>query len=320
MSYTFVLRAAAVGLVCLLSAAAPEAAPVTLTYEGDLVANGGGPAQGEHKVEFALYTTSAGGAAIWNEVHPDVLVVDGHFFVDLGRQSPLDTLSGDDTLFLGVAVDDDAEAEPRMTVGGALRSQWAALAANAQDVHEADIQPRSVSLAGTPTRLENGSLRLGAEVNEVLTAASLATLTGGGNADALHTHAGQGAARRPGTFLGVTAAQFTGNMGGRFGVNAKCSAEFPNSHQCTACDVLDDELTAPLAAAAWVRPHGVCEITDRAHFRMCATIDSQEWTSDADPVPVVNGPAPNTGPSISREGVSGATSCSQSLSIACCAN
>ncbi|MCA9538597.1 MAG: hypothetical protein KC620_06895 [Myxococcales bacterium] len=37
--------------------------------------------------------------------------------------------------------------------------------------------------------LTNGQLRLGAAGNQVLTAANLATLVGGGNADALHTHA-----------------------------------------------------------------------------------------------------------------------------------
>lgn len=251
MSYTYCLRAAAVGLVCLLSAAA-AAAPVTLTYEGDLVANGGGPAQGEHKVEFALYTTSAGGAAIWTEVHPDVLVVDGHFFVDLGRRSPLEDLTGDDALFLGVAVDDDAEAEPRMTVGGALRSQWAALAANAQDVREADIQPRSVALAGTPTRLENGSLRLGAEANQVLTAASLATLTGGGNADALHTHAGQVASS--GRFVGITNMAYTGDLGGPIGADLKCRVDFPDSHFCTYCEFYYSRPQALLAADAWIEP------------------------------------------------------------------
>ncbi len=40
------------------------------------------------------------------------------------------------------------------------------------------------------TQLSDGSLRLGAAANQVLTAAQIATLVGGGNADALHTHAG----------------------------------------------------------------------------------------------------------------------------------
>jgi hypothetical protein len=300
-------------LMC--GAAAVEAAPVTLTYEGDLVASGGAPAQGEHKIEFSLYASSAGGAALWTEVHPDVLVVDGHFFVDLGRQTPLEDLTGDDALFLGVAIDDDAEAEPRMTVGGALRSQWAALAANAQDVREADIQPRSVALAGTPTRLENGSLRLGAEANQVLTAASLATLTGGGNADALHTHAGQvGGPPAPGKFLGLTVATYNGDMGGRFGVTAKCAAEFQGSHQCSYCEILDDRLTQPLAGMAWITATDLCNPVDPSDHSCANVVDGrymQEYTSSD---------ALKVGNAITPDGTNDRARCGTSHPIACCAN
>lgn len=45
---------------------------------------------------------------------------------------------------------------------------------------------------GESTLLVDGELDLGPEVNDNLTAASVKTLTGGGDADALHTHAGLG--------------------------------------------------------------------------------------------------------------------------------
>ena len=251
MSFRNMTRAAVLALSGLVGATAVQAGPITLTYEGDLVGNGGAPAQGEHELSFSLYPSAAGGEAVWAEVHPEVLVVDGHFFVDLGTRVSLEGVgSADDVLFLGVSVDFDAEAEPRMTVGGALRAQWAALAANAQDVRDADIQPRSVSLAGTPTRLENGSLRLGPEVNQVLTAPSLATLTGGGDADALHTHAGQVAAGP--RFLGLTAARVTGAMGGVVGANVRCSAQYPSSHMCSYCEYLATNPTA--GGPAWINP------------------------------------------------------------------
>ena len=295
----------------LVASASAQAGPITLTYEGDLIANGGGPAQGEHALSFALYVTAAGGEAVWTEVHPDVLVVDGHFFVDLGTRVSLEGVgSADDVLFLGVSVDDDAEAEPRMTVGGALRAQWAALAENARDVRDADIQPRSVTLAGTPTRLENGSLRLGPEVNQVLTAPSLATLTGGGSADALHTHAGE-AAQQSGVFLGLTVAEFDGNMGGRFGVNAKCSAEFPRSHQCSFCEIMDDELTERLARSAWVRRNPVCRTSGDPTGTCSGPPYLAEW--------MVNSAMVN-GSSIDRDGTESFTPCNIQISIACCAN
>ena len=56
-----------------------------------------------------------------------------------------------------------------------------------------DITPHEVRIDGGPTRLVEGALDLGADVDDELTAAIVQTLTGGGNADALHTHAGAAA-------------------------------------------------------------------------------------------------------------------------------
>lgn len=53
----------------------------------------------------------------------------------------------------------------------------------------ADVVAGGVLRAGQSS-LADGALRLGAAANQALTAAQLATLVGGGNADALHTHAG----------------------------------------------------------------------------------------------------------------------------------
>jgi hypothetical protein len=70
-------------------------------------------------------------------------------------------------------------------------------ASNADAHHSATsagiaITPASITLDGTATSLLSGRLDLGAGANDELTAAMVQTLTGGGNADALHTHAGAG--------------------------------------------------------------------------------------------------------------------------------
>ena len=54
------------------------------------------------------------------------------------------------------------------------------------------ISPSSVTIDGTATTLTDGKLDLGAEVNDELTAAMVQTLTTGGAADALHSHASAG--------------------------------------------------------------------------------------------------------------------------------
>jgi hypothetical protein len=184
------------------------------------------------------------------------------------------------------------------------------------------ISPAEVRV-GDATRLSNGELRLGAEANAAVTAPQLATLVGGGNADALHTHAGQGGvpARRSGQFLGLTVATYDGDMGGRFGVNAKCSLEFPDSHQCTQCEVLATERTEPLPSDAWVRPGGVCDVVG-ADLTFCSFFPAnngfgQSWISDRAVLP--DGRR-QTGPAISPNGSPFQAPCDSSLAIACCAN
>ena len=54
-----------------------------------------------------------------------------------------------DRLYLGIQVGDDLEMMPRLRIGGALRSQWAAVAAHAQDVRGENIHPASVSIGAT---------------------------------------------------------------------------------------------------------------------------------------------------------------------------
>ncbi|MCC6625634.1 MAG: hypothetical protein IT385_30635 [Deltaproteobacteria bacterium] len=76
--------------------------------------------------------------------------------------------------------------------------------ANPDAHHPADssgihIRPDSVTIGTTSTKLEDGTLDLGPGANDALTAAQVATLTGGGNADLLHKH---------------TAQSITGGMGG----------------------------------------------------------------------------------------------------------
>ena len=56
-----------------------------------------------------------------------------------------------------------------------------------------DIVPKSIAIAGGDTQINAGSIDLGPGANDELTASMVTTLTGGGEADALHTHAGLGA-------------------------------------------------------------------------------------------------------------------------------
>ncbi len=105
-------------------------APLTMTYQGSLSDIGGQAVNGTRTVAFRLYPERAGGEALWNEVLPDLDVSDGSFSVVLGEVNPIPAdLDPALSLWLGVQVDDDAELQPHVRVGGALRSRWAAVAA-----------------------------------------------------------------------------------------------------------------------------------------------------------------------------------------------
>ena len=54
------------------------------------------------------------------------------------------------------------------------------------------ITPSSVTIQGSSTSLTSGELDLGPNSDDSITASMLQTLTGGGDAEALHTHAGHG--------------------------------------------------------------------------------------------------------------------------------
>ncbi len=78
------------------------------------------------------------------------------------------------------------------TLGGATISTGAHTTDHSSTSDGLDITPASVTIQGTSTALTSGELDLGPNSDDLLTAAMVQTLTGGGDADALHTHAGAG--------------------------------------------------------------------------------------------------------------------------------
>jgi hypothetical protein len=432
---------AALAAVVLGAVAAPALAQAAwpLVYEGRIFDERGRPLEAPVTLTFRLYDAPDGGAPVWSETLPDVVVAAGDFAVLLGVVEPLPSdLPAEASLYLGVEVDGDAEQRPRTPIGAALRARFADLAERARrvtggvvdatelrvggrlvvdgdgqwvggaaglqgpaglacwdldadgvadanedlngdgrltavdcrgggaaggdtlaelscgvgdmvirtaggwacdphardpDAHHSalsaglDIVPNSVTLPAD-TALTAGSLRLGPQNDQVLTAGALASLTGGPgmSADHLHSHAGQGAQAVPsGKFLGLTAATYNGDMGGRFGVTAKCSAEFPNSRQCSFCEIMQSNITG-LAGQAWVRGTAVCSPRDENNFtNLCASFDNvsgfgTEFTF-AGRRQVYNERALDMrGLTVAIPGQMSSAFCDAMLPIACCAN
>ena len=117
-----------------------------LTYQGQLF-GAHGAVNGSYAMTFRIYESPEGGEALWTETHPDIVVVDGVFLVELGQLRDIGEITPDAaSLYLGVTLGDHAEMEPRMLVGTALRAQWAN---HARDVAGEDIHPRTVSIGNT---------------------------------------------------------------------------------------------------------------------------------------------------------------------------
>lgn len=91
---------------------APANAPALISFQGFLNDSGGDPlADGNYPMQFALYSSSSGGSALWAESHGSIAVGSGYFSVLLGSGScttgcPLgaDDFSSD-TRYLQASVD-----------------------------------------------------------------------------------------------------------------------------------------------------------------------------------------------------------------------
>lgn len=103
--------------------------PQVLPYQGFLARANGTPVEGNVTLTFNLYANNQDVEPQWTETHENVIVQDGVFYVYLGQEVTLLDYFGDGTTkYLGIAVNDDPEAEPRQNIGSV---PYALLAGNA---------------------------------------------------------------------------------------------------------------------------------------------------------------------------------------------
>ena len=68
-------------------------------------------------------------------------------------------------------------------------------------------------------------------------------------------------------YLGNTIATYTGDLGGFAGANAKCQAEYPNSHICSQSEMINSGATSFGGSNGWAK----CEVFPNGDSR-CATV------------------------------------------------
>ena len=90
--------------------------PQKMSYQGYLENKSGQPVDdGNYILTFSLYDSESDGESIWQETHPLIPVVRGHFNVILGTVQTIN-LSFDRPYWLGVKVNDGEELTPRMVL------------------------------------------------------------------------------------------------------------------------------------------------------------------------------------------------------------
>jgi hypothetical protein len=90
----------------------------TIAYQGRLADPAGAPISTTTTINFRLYATAVGGSALWAEAQT-VQVTNGLFNVLLGSTAPIpqSIITGNSTLWLGIAVAADPEMSPRVQLG-----------------------------------------------------------------------------------------------------------------------------------------------------------------------------------------------------------
>jgi hypothetical protein len=90
-------------------------------YQGRLANSAGAPVTATVPMIFKLYNVSSAGTALWQEQWASVQVTGGLFNVMLGSLTaiPQSIVSGNNSLWLGIAVGADSEMTPRVQLGSA---------------------------------------------------------------------------------------------------------------------------------------------------------------------------------------------------------
>ena len=135
--------ALALAVICLPSAA--QALVNEIAQEGILMDAQGNPLQGAHAIRFRLYDAVQGGNVLFDEEHPNTPLTEGYYFLGIGSRVALDpAVFRRPAVFLGIAIDGQAELAPRL----ALRKVPAAFAADVATNAIGDITPRTVTVNG----------------------------------------------------------------------------------------------------------------------------------------------------------------------------
>jgi hypothetical protein len=122
--------------------------PLLIPVQASLTDDAGRPVNGELQIAFAIYASEQGGEALYRETR-SVKVSGGELGLQLGEVAVIDPelFATHAELYLGVTIEDDDEAEPRLRLGSvpfALSARHAHDATTIDGVGEGELQRRVV--------------------------------------------------------------------------------------------------------------------------------------------------------------------------------
>ncbi len=119
--------------------------PSEVVQEGLLLRPDGTPLDGLRNIRVKLYANAQGGAVLYQELHPNVLITQGYYAVAIGSEEPLpDELFSRPRLYLGITVNNGDELVPRTP----LRKVPAAFYADVAEDVVGHIHPTQVTVTG----------------------------------------------------------------------------------------------------------------------------------------------------------------------------
>ena len=102
------------GLFLVLFVGSAHALPTQFVQEGYLTNQNGAPIHGQATLRLRLYAQSAGGAPLFEEIHQEVVLINGYYAVSVGSINPIpDAIFQRTEVFLGLRVNDGEELRPR---------------------------------------------------------------------------------------------------------------------------------------------------------------------------------------------------------------
>jgi len=150
-------------LATILSVAnLPAEIPHQINYQGRLTDGTGNPVDGSHSITFKIYSSSAGGTALWSETHSSIPVSNGLLSVVLGSVTALgNTVFASQPRWLGISVDGNPELVPRTQIVAVAYAYHAENADTADYALQAGGGSGGWVDDGTVVRLATGSDSVG---------------------------------------------------------------------------------------------------------------------------------------------------------------